>query len=270
MGTTVDRNWLVGQLDHYLDPELLPINIGVDVGQIHDPTAICVSEVENKDTGRVRYTGPQTIGHHDEYGAWVPPTGQEPVMRSEYTVKQIRRLPLNTSYPDVAIHLADMLRKDVFKNRKVRLLIDVTGVGRPVYDALKLEMLMHYYNAEVNHHLSGGIEFKMSERHTLQLKPISFVHGEIYNRSKGTLGKAFLVSRLQTLFQWRRFHAPDTKEVKAMIEELLVYEIKVDDKGKDTYGSFKTGAHDDLATAAGLSVLEDPYNEKVRYSDRVY
>jgi len=249
--------------------ELLPINIGVDVGQIRDNTAICVTEVSQVDTGRVRYTGPQTIGYVDEYGAWHPPTGQEPVMRSEYTVRQIRRLPLNTSYPDVAEHLADMLGKDVFKNRKVRLFIDVTGVGRPVYDALKLEMLLRLNNAEIKYQLNGGIEFKISERHVLQLKPISFVHGEIYNRSKGTLGKAFLVSRLQTLFQWRRFHAPDTKEVKAMIEELLVYEIKVDDKGKDTYGA-KIGKHDDLATAAGLSCLEDPYNEKVRYSERVY
>lgn len=269
MGTTVDRNWLIGQLDQYLEPELLPVNIGVDVGQIHDPTALCVCEVEQKDTGRVRYVGEQTIGYVDEYGAWVPPTGQEAVKRSEYTVKQIRRLPLNTSYPDVAEHLADMLGKDVFKNRKVRLLIDVTGVGRPVYDALKLEMLLRLNNAEVKHQLSGGIEFKMSERHTLQLKPISFVHGEIYNRSKGTLGKAFLVSRLQTLLQWRRFHAPATKEVLAMCEELLVYEIKIDESGKDTYGA-KIGKHDDLATAAGLSALEDPYNEKVRYSERVF
>jgi hypothetical protein len=251
------------------EDERLPVCIGCDVGQIHDPSAICVTEVAQVDTGRVRYTGPQTIGYHDEYGAWIPPTGREPVMRSEYTVKQIRRLPLNTSYPDVAIHLADMLMKDVFKNRKVRLLIDVTGVGRPVYDALKLEMFLRLNNAEIKHQLSGGIEFKMSERHVLQLKPISFVHGEIYNRSKGTLGKAFLVSRLQTLFQWKRFHAPNTKEVKAMIDELLVYEIKVDDKGKDTYGA-KIGKHDDLATAAGLSCLEDPYNEKVTYSERVY
>jgi hypothetical protein len=152
------------------EDERLPVCIGCDVGQIHDPSAICVTEVAQVDTGRVRYTGPQTIGYHDEYGAWIPPTGREPVMRSEYTVKQIRRLPLNTSYPDVAIHLADMLMKDVFKNRKVRLLIDVTGVGRPVYD---------------------------------------------------------------------------------------------------TYGA-KIGKHDDLATAAGLSCLEDPYNEKVTYSERVY
>jgi len=250
--------------------ELLPVNIGVDVGQVRDNTAICVCEVEQVDTGKVRYTGKQTIGYVDDYGAWHPPTGREAVMRSEYTVKQIRRLPLNTSYPDVATHLADMLGKDIFKNRKVRLLIDVTGVGRPVFDALKLEMFLRLNNVEITHQLSGGIEFKMSERHMLQLKPISFVHGEIYNRSKGTLGKAFLVSRLQTLLQWRRFHAPDTKEVKAMCEELMVYEIKITDNGKDTYGAFKTGAHDDLATAAALSCLEDPYKDQVRYSEKVY
>jgi hypothetical protein len=249
--------------------ELLPVTIGCDVGQIHDPTAICVCEVEQKDTGKRRYTKNPEIGHHDEKGQWVPPTsGMEVVMRSEYTVRQIRRLPLNTSYPDVAEYLADMLDNEVFQNRNVRVLIDVTGVGRPVYDALKLEIRLRRNNTDMEL-ASNGVVWKLG-KYKLELKPISFVHGEAYNRSKGTLGKAFLVSRLQTLLQWHRFHAPDTKEVKAMCEELMVYEIKVNDNGKDTYGAFKTGAHDDLATAAALACLEDPYNEKVRYSERVY
>lgn len=246
--------------------ERLPINIGIDIGQIHDPTAICVSEVEQVDTGRVRITGKQTIGHHDDRGSWVPPTGSEPVMRSEYTVRFIKRLPLNTSYPDVAIYIADMLDNELFANRNVKILLDVTGVGRPVYNSLEKEINLRRNNAlqmEIN-----GLVWKTG-KHTLQLKPISFTYGEMYNRSKGTLGKAFLVSRLQSLLQEKRVHGPDTREMKATIDELLVYEIKVKDDGKEQFGA-KTGAHDDLATALGLSCLEDPYNEKVRYSDRVY
>jgi hypothetical protein len=161
-------------------------------------------------------------------------------------------LPLGTSYPDVAEHIADMLCKDLFQNRGVRVLIDVTGVGRPVYDDLKRETAIR----EQCKHIA--------------LRPITFSHGEKYNRSTGVLGKAFLVSKLQSLLQSERVHAPNTKEVRAMLEELKVYEIKVSEAGKDTYGAFEVGKHDDLATALGLACLEDPYSEKVRYSERIY
>lgn len=231
--------------------ELNPVTVGIDVGQIKDPTTIAVCEVSQVDTGKIRYTGNPTLGRHDPKGNWIPPTGAEHVLRSEYTVRHIKRLPLGTSYPDVAIHITGMLCSSLFAKRDVRVLIDVTGVGRPVYDDLKREIALR---PECKH---------------IQLKPISFSHGEKYNRSTGTLGKAFLVSRLQSLLQGKRVHGPDTPEMKATIEELRVYEIKVSDEGKDTYGA-SIGKHDDLATALGLSCLEDPFSEKVRYSERVY
>lgn len=230
---------------------LYPICIGVDVGQIHDNTAISVAEVMQKHTGKYRYTDHPTLGHFNEKREWVPDTGADPVMTSEYTIRHITRLPLGMSYPDVAVHIAEMLCSTLFVGRSVRVLIDVTGVGRPVYEDLKKE-------AELR-----------KEARKAHIKPISFVHGEKYNRSLGTLGKAYLVSRLQSLLQGGRVHAPDTSEVRVMLEELRVYEIKVDDDGKDTYGA-SIGKHDDLATALGLSCLEDPYADRVSYSERVY
>jgi hypothetical protein len=53
------------------------------------------------------------------------------------------------------------------------------------------------------------------------------------------------------------------------MEELKVYEIKVSNDGKDTYGAI-VGKHDDLATALGLACLEDPHGFKVRQSARVF
>ena len=247
----------------------LPINIGIDIGQIHDPTAICVSEVEQVDTGRVRITGKQTLGHHDDHGSWVPPTGSEPVMRSEYIVRFIKRLPLNTSYPDVAIYIADMLDNELFVNRNIRILLDVTGVGRPVYNSLEREISLRRNNTTYHLQMTVGGPTWKTGKHTLHLKPISFTYGETYNRSKGTLGKAFLVSRLQSILQEKRIHGPDTPEMKATLDELRVYQIKVSDEGKEQFGA-KIGAHDDLAVAMALSALEDPYSERVFYSERVY
>lgn len=40
-----------------------------------------------------------------------------------------------------------------------------------------------------------------------------------------------------------------------MLEELKVYEIRIDTDGHDSYGAFRVGRHDDLVTALGLSCL---------------
>lgn len=234
-----------------LTPELNPICIGADIGQLHDPTAVCVCETMRVDTGKIRYGKVQTMARYDPKGEWIPPTGTDPVMVTEYTVRHIARLPLGTSYPDVALHLADLLSSKLLARRNVRILLDVTGIGRAIYDDLKKE-----------------IRLRPEAQHVM-VKPISFVHGEAYNRTRGTLGKAFLVSRLQSLLQSNRIHAPKTAEMLATLEELKVYEIKVSQDGKDTYGG-AIGHHDDLATALALSCLEDPFGERVRYSERVY
>ena len=47
---------------------------------------------------------------------------------------------------------------------------------------------------------------------------------------------------------------------------LRVYEVRVSDEAKLTTGAFKTGTHDDMATALGLSVLFDPTGQRVTYS----
>ena len=233
--------------------QLNPVCVGVDVGQIHDPTAVAVAEVCQVPTGKFRYGREyRREAFVDEHFIFHKAIDAEPVLTSEYTIRHIRRLPLGMSYPAVAMHIADMLCNTMFLHREVRVLIDVTGVGRPVYDLLKYE-----------------IRLREATQHII-LKPITFTYGMTYNRSTGMLGKAFLVSRLQSLFQRDLVDGPDTPEMHATIAELLVYEIKVSDDGKDSYGAFKIGTHDDLATCLGLACLEDPWSERVRQTQRVY
>ncbi|MGH2478068.1 MAG: hypothetical protein ACRDHW_00215 [Ktedonobacteraceae bacterium] len=231
--------------------ERSPVCVGIDIGQVQDPAAICVSEVDARPTGKHRYIQP-VPAHVDERGRWILPVDTDPIMTSHYTVRHIARLPLGTSYPDVADIIANMLCSPLLIGRSVRVLMDITGVGRGVYDILRVEIS------------------RRKEARSILLKPISFVHGEAYNQKTGILGKGFLVSRLQSLLQGLRVHAPDTPEMQAALDELKIYARKMSQNGTDTYGAFKTGEHDDLATALGLSVLEDPFGEKVRYSSRVY
>lgn len=232
------------------EKELNPICIGIDVGQTTDPTAISVAEAIQKPTGKHRWIK-RIPAHLDKQGQFHEGRDTDPVMKTEYYIRHITRLPLNLSYPKIAEHIADLLVSPIFAKRKVFVLIDVTGVGKPVYDDLQEEVKLH------------------EEAKRITIKPITFRHGETYDMKTGMLGKAFLVSRLQSLLQNGRVHAPNTPEVQATIEELKVYEIKVSPEGTDTYGA-KTGKHDDLATALGLSCLEDPYGMQARKSERVY
>jgi hypothetical protein len=228
-----------------------PVLVGVDIGQLHDPTALCVAECIAQATGQYREVK-RVPAHIDKRGRFVPALDAEEVYRTHYYIRHIRRLPIGTSYPEVSRIIGEVLANPLFAGRFVGCAMDVTGVGRPVYDELCLV----------------EARLRREARH-VQVVPITFAHGDTYNTATGRLGKAFLVSRLQALLQGQRIHAPDTPEVRATVDELKVYEIKVTQDGKDTYGA-EVGAHDDLATALGLACLHDPIGLAARHSERMF
>lgn len=244
------------------------IAIGVDIGQRVDPTAIAVVEHDERETGR---TFMERV--LDPWGLTDPADVETAELETLYTVRSADRLPLNTAYPQVAATLAGVVEnvvrmrehemnelaavdpawaiihprdRRVKAERLISIYVDATGVGRPVVDILR-EALRDY---------------------RVSLTAVTFVHGELCDVSphkrEGKLGKAHLVSRLQALFQTNRIQIPrKLKYAREMKDELLDYEIKVSEEGKDTYGAFKVGAHDDLVTALGLAVLVDPRAHRV-------
>jgi hypothetical protein len=44
-------------------------------------------------------------------------------------------------------------------------------------------------------------------------------------------------------------------EARVLAEELLNFELKVDEKANETYGAFKVGTHDDLVSGLGLGIM---------------
>ncbi len=222
------------------------VTIGADVGQKQDPTAICIVEAR------------RVVVEKGE--GWIIPAGRvlsgmdiRPVpdkVQTVYFARSIERLPLQTPYPKVAERIAAIARG--LRNYGVthpRLVVDATGVGGPVVELIADAL--------------RGLN--------VDLVAATFTHGQNYTKGKrgnatqtASVGKAFLVSRLQALLQTRRLKLPDTQEAKALAKELEIYEIKIDEDGGDKYGAFRVGTHDDLATALGLSVLDDPFIERVR------
>ena len=97
-----------------------PVNVGIDIGQVQDPAAICVCEVAQVPTGKQRHIMP-VPAHQGKDGQWILPKYAEPVLASEYTVRHIARVPLGTSYPDLAILIADILCNPVLERRSVRV-----------------------------------------------------------------------------------------------------------------------------------------------------
>ncbi len=77
--------------------------------------------------------------------------------------------------------------------------------------------------------------------------------------------KGLLVWRLRALLQTTRLRMPDNDRTRALAEELRTYEVRVTESANLQAGTFKTGAHDDIATALGLACLFDPSRQQVRY-----
>jgi hypothetical protein len=207
------------------------VTIGLDIGQKVDPTAIAVVETQARETGR-------TLHNHGEGQAQC---GISCLREQEtrFLVRFLERLPLGTSYPDVAARLVSVVAGLVSRGvERVELRADSTGVGAPVIDILRAAL-----RAE-----------------PCQIVAVTFTHGDRYERDGGIarLGKAFLVSRLQALLQTGRIDLPATAEARALAEELQTYEIHIDQDANDRYGAFKVGTHDDLVTALGLAVVEEP------------
>jgi hypothetical protein len=160
-----------------------------------------------------------------------------------YVARHVGRLALGTSYPDVARHIAELVESLVQRGiSRPRIIVDSTGVGAPVVDILREA-------------LKGRAR---------DLIAATFTHGDKYTQndeshqrqgSTASVGKAYLVSRLQALLQTNRLKLPKTPETEALARELKDYEIRIDQDANDKYGAFKVGTHDDLVTALGLTVV---------------
>ncbi len=157
-----------------------------------------------------------------------------------HIIRHLERLPLGTPYPAVATRLREIVRGTHQQRVYVhRVYVDATGVGQPVVDLLAGSG-------------AGAIG--------APLRAVYFTYGDrrVEKEDKTiSLGKAWLVSRVQALLQTGRILLPKTAESEVLAKELLDYEIRVTEDANDHYGAFSTGAHDDLVTALGLAVQLD-------------
>lgn len=176
--------------------------LGLDLGQAADYTALAVLEKTPGEAGSA----------------------------ARYDCRHLERLKLGTPYPAVAEHVEAMLATPELRGHTA-LVVDATGVGRPVVDMLK--------------------------RLNLRPVPITITGGDKATRDEGgwRVPKRDLVSVVQVLLQTERLRfAAALPAVPTLVQELLAFRVKISaDTAHDTYGAWREGAHDDLVLAVAVA-----------------
>lgn len=161
-----------------------------------------------------------------------------------YLIRFLERLPLGTSYLETAERLTAIETGIIAKTGKPPVLyIDVTGLGQPVIDLLEQRLQQS------------------------RLVAVYFTHGDQWVETGWNtikLGKAFLVTKLQTLLETGALHLPRTTQAITLAQELREFEIPIIEQANDLQGAFRVGSHDDLITALGLSVQVEPLTCGIR------
>ena len=183
--------------------------VSVDLGQSQDPTAIIVAQ-------RVE----QLEGEYDrKRGRW-PTT-------SRYEVPHIDRPPLGTGYPVIVERVAGLLDRLKRKSPdRVTLIVDSTGVGRPV-----VEMMIVRGLNPLPVVITGGQNPSVTQR---------ALH----------IPKKVLVSTLAILLGNKRILvSPQLPLAALLVQELQAFRMKMSKIGNESFEAWREGDHDDLVLA---------------------
>ena len=205
----------------------IPWLVGLDLGQMADPSALAIA------SRRI-----DTWGH---------------VQRQTYQIRHLERFQLGTPYPEIVEqvrarlaalpkpHRWDELQASrrlpldgpVLLRKPYELILDVTGVGRPVADMFRA---LDTWPIMVT--MTHGFNMSMPKRDEVHLPKVQ------------------LISAFQVALQQQRVQvARGLPESATLIKEAVNFQYKMSEKtGDEQYGAWREGTHDDLLFAACLAV----------------
>lgn len=192
--------------------------MGVDLGQAADYTAISI--IEERTVSRY-------VPNVMDVAA-----GSPGPMRVErwYALRYLYRPDLHTSYPDI-VETIKRLATSPEMSGNCELIVDATGVGRPVIDMIRLEGV-------------HPIAVTITSGNT--------VHAEGYEYS---VPKIDIVGSLQAAFGSRKLKITSELDLaQDLLRELRQFSIKITKAGNASYEAFKESDHDDLVISLGLAV----------------
>jgi hypothetical protein len=180
--------------------------IGLDLGQTTDFAALAVLERGAGDPAVLMADGPS------------------------YAVRHLARFPLGTPYTRIVTEVARLANMPALACSA--LVVDQTGVGRPVIDAFR--------------------QAPMAAR----LVPITITAGKTVKRTAdGSLHvpKKQLVTALQGVLQAGRLQvARRLPLASVLVQELLNFRVRITEAANETFGAGE-GEHDDIVLAVALA-----------------
>jgi hypothetical protein len=183
----------------------MPFILGLDLGQAQDPTAAIIMEAYGAETMRT------------------------------YDVRHIEQFTLGTPYPAIVQAVCSMLAREPLR-RDCRLVIDHSGVGRPIYDMF--------------------VEAK--------LRPIgiTITGGSGWHREtpyQWHVAKVLLTGSVQKVLQSGRLRIGATlPHAKTLQKELRDFRVKISKAANETYES-REGAHDDIVLALAIALFAEAH-----------
>ena len=186
--------------------------VGLDLGQSRDFTALAILEWTEKVGDRDAATWEQrkVIGHR---------------------LRHLERLPLGTTYPEVVERVSEVVGS-LAEAGRCELIVDATGVGRPVVDMLRREEL------------------------DCTIRPVMVTCGQSESEDDGfyKVPKRDLIIGLQVLLQKGILKfAEGLQYGPALVKEMSDMRVKVTTSGTEQFGAWREGTHDDLVFAVALA-----------------
>lgn len=231
---------------------LAPWVCGLDIGQAHDPAALAIVQRDMV----------------------LQPGG---LIELRYQCRHLERFPLGTPYGGLCLHqvppglacrhcpagvsiggLVEQVAARVVRlprprewpvdlgHEPYRLLVDATGVGRPI-----VELFAQAHLRPIAVTMTWGED----------------VHQHAWNDY--TVPKKVLVGALQVTLQTGRCRvAAALPEAQTLVKEALNFQYKLSPTtGTDQYGAWREGQHDDLLFALGLCTWYGEHHRPARWTD---
>ena len=195
--------------------------IGLDLGKSMDFTALTVNELFQCDRLHWRRTAFEMVASV---------VRRRPVKR--HRIVNLVRYPLGTSYPDIGRSVQSVMHQLPALERKPELVVDATGVGRPVVDGLR----------------------------EMGLKPIgvTITGGRTSNMAASddyTVPKALLASVLDICLSEERLEITTQASASEVVRaELQGFHAKINRNGNTELEAHRLGTHDDLVLSMAMAV----------------
>lgn len=160
---------------------------------------------------------------------------------SRYDVVHLARYELGKPYPEIIRDVIRMVQRPEL-DPGWKLVLDRTGVGRPIYDSFREARL-----APIGITITSGSE----------------AHRDPDDRNHWLVPKLALVSNCKILLQSGRLRfAEGLKHTEDLIQEMLSFEMKYTTAANVVFESWREGSHDDLLLGLACGIWAAEYAEQ--------